>query len=436
MAMKSIRLLTLFYAMYFLGHLSMSTVYRLGTTATTVFGCASLLAIIFTLWKAAGRSESTKECVYGIVAGFFIWCFAGEFLEHEGILEIAALKAAPALILFLLITSFILYKQYLSIGVRFALGHFASVWLLHFILVYQADVLQYTYPEVFNTSIILTGITIFLSALFTIFKTLVTRSERASVAYLLLSFILVWAIVETLQVMHIVPDYTYYAYWNRKLSPGTKHVSLSERAHKKIELIKKRYVWDNKQMQDRACSFLKRLPSPQFLDDFSTRLERTMKKQNRKNIDEALFFKVIKDSFVTTTTSAFDNLLQATVQQFKDDILQHRSQKEAVLIQQNAFTIQAARAEKLTFIREHYKWENSATLELACYLLSKFSIQFLSSNEFIKALDNKLVHAQKDTVDENLLCQVMRESFSAATETVFTNLVRTHVQNPLHETIL
>mgnify|MGYP001820546589 CR=1 FL=1 len=225
MAMKSIRLLTLFYAMYFIGHLSMSTVYRLGTTATTVFGSVSLLAVIFTLWKAAGRSESAKECVYGIVAGFFIWCFAGEFLEHEGILEIAALKSAPLLILYLLTTSLILYKQYLSIGVRFALGHFASVWLLHFILVNQADILQYTYPEVFNTSIILTGIAFFLSALFTIFKTLVTQSERASVAYLLLSFILVWAIVETLQVMHIVPDYTYYAYWNRKLSPGTKHVS-------------------------------------------------------------------------------------------------------------------------------------------------------------------------------------------------------------------
>ncbi len=436
MAMKSIRLLTLFYAMYFLGHLSMSTVYRLGTTATTVFGSASLLAVIFTLWKAAGHSESTKECVYGIVAGFFIWCFAGEFLEHEEILEIAALKAAPLLILYLFTTSLILYKKYLSIGVRFALGHFASVWLLHFILVNQADVLQYTYPEVFNTSIILTGIAFFLSALFTIFKTWVTRSERASVAYLLLSFILVWATVETLQVMHIVPDYTYYAYWNRKLSPGTKHVSLSEKANKKIELIKNRYVWDNKQMQDRACSFLTRLPSPQFLDDFSSRLEMTMKKQNRKNIDEALFYKVIKDSFVTTTTSTFDNLLQATVQQFKDDISQNRGQNEAVLIQQNPFTIQAARAKKLTFIREHYRWENSSTLELACYLLSKFSIQFLSSNEFIKSLDNKLVQAKKDTVDENFLCQVMRESFSAATETVFTNLVRTHVQKPLHETIL
>ena len=103
MIVKGIRLLTLFYAMYFLGHLSMSTVYRLGTTATTVFGSASLVAIIFTLWKAAGRSESTKECVYGIVAGFFIWCFAGEFLEHEGILEIAALKAAPVLILYTLL---------------------------------------------------------------------------------------------------------------------------------------------------------------------------------------------------------------------------------------------------------------------------------------------------------------------------------------------
>ena len=215
-------------------------------------------------------------------------------------------------------------------------------------------------------------------------------------AYLLLSFILVWATVETLQVMHIVPDYTYYAYWSRKLSPGTKHVSLSEKANKKIELIRKRYVWDSKQMQDRACSFLKRLPSPQFLDDFSTRLERTMKKKNSKNIDEALFYQVIKESFVTTTTSTFDNLLQATVQQFKEDISQNRGQNEAVLIQQNPFQMQAASAEKLTFIREHYRWENSATLELACHLLSRFSIQFLSSNEFIRRLDNKLVQAKKD----------------------------------------
>ena len=280
---------------------------------------------------------------------------------------------------------------------------------------------------------IMKDIRCFLFSVLIIVKSLLTRRKRAFVSYLLLSFTLVWATVETLQMMHIVPG---YAYWRRTLSPETKHISLSEKAHKKIELIRNRYVWDNKQMQDRSCYFLKRLPSPQLLDDFNTRLDRTMKQQNRKNIDEALFYKVIKDSFVITTTSSFDNLLQATVQQFKDKISQNRDQIEAVLIQQNLVTIQGARAEKLTFIREQYRWENRATLKLACYLLSRFSIQFLSSNEFIKNLDSKLAQAQKATVDENLLCQVMRESFSAATETVFTNLVRTHVQNPLHETIL
>ncbi len=436
MIVKGIRLFTFFYAMYFLGHLSMSTVYRLGSTATTVFGSASLVAIILTLWKAAGRSKGTKECVYGIVAGFFIWCFAGEFLEHEEILEIATLKAAPALILYLITTAVVLYKEFLPIGVRFALGHFTLVWLLHFILVNQAEVLKVTYPELFNISITLTGLVFFLAALFAIVKTLVTRSERAFVAYLLLSFILVWATVETLQVMHIVPDYTYYAYWSRKLSPGTKYVSLSEKAHKKIELIRKRYVWNNKQAQDRACSFLKRLPSPQFLDDFSNRLEKTMKQRNIKNIDETLFYQIIKESFVTTTTSSFNNLLQATVQQFKEDISQNQGQDEAVLDQQHHFHMQAASAEKLTFIREHYRWENNETLALACHLLSRFSIQFLSSTEFIRRLDNKLVQAQKTAVDENLLCQVMRESFSAATETVLTSLVKTHVQPPLNETIL
>ena len=428
MAMKTIRLLILFYAMYFLGHFSMSTVYRLGSTATTAFGCASLAAIIFTLWKAAVRSESTKGIVYGIVSGFFIWCFIGEFLEHEGIMEIATLKATPALMTYIFTTLFIIYRRYLPIGVRFALGHFGCVWLLHSILVNQSEVLQFNYPELFNVSITVTGVVFFLTALFMIVKTLVAQSERAFVAYLLLSFILVWATVETLQVLHIVPDYTYYSYWGNKLSPGTKPVSFSEKIDKHIELITECYVWKNEEIQERACFFLKRLPSPHFLDDFSSRLDDAMKNKNGKSIDEALFYKIMEESFVTMTTASFDKLLKGSVKQFKEGVsLNHPPNKSAV-VQQNTGPFQATSAEKISFIKEHYEWENDDTLELACHLLNRFYIHFLTGDDFIKRLDTILKEVNKSKVDESLLCQAMKDCFSATTTTVFTNLLKTYAQ--------
>jgi hypothetical protein len=414
----------------------MSTVYRLGTAATSVFGSISLIAIILTLWKAAGRAGGTREIVYGIVAGFFIWCFAGEFLEHEGILKIAALKTIPALMVYVLITLFIIYKKYLPIGVRFALGHFGGVWLLHCILVNQAEVLQFNFPKIFSVSITITGFVFFLIALFMIGKAVLARGERAFVAYLLSSFIFTWATVETLQVMHIVPDYTYYTYWHRKFSGSSKHLTFAERADKKIKLILDRYTWENKKMQERAYAFLKQLPSPYFLNDFSCRIDEAMKNKNRMNLNEILFYRIMKKSFVTTTTSSFEDLLKKSVKQFKEGMSENKNLNNPAVIAHATTPFQEKSAEKMTFIKEHYRWESTGTLELASHLLSTFSIQFLSHDGLIQKLDNKLIETEKSIVDETLLCQVMKESFTESTEAIFNNLLPIHFQEPPNEKIL
>jgi hypothetical protein len=432
MMTKTIRLIILFYTIYFLGHFSMSTVYRFGTTATLAFGSLSLVAIIFTLWKAAGRAEGTREIVYGIIAGFFIWCFAGEFLEHEGVLEIAGLKAIPALTVYVLATSFILYKKYLPLGVRFALGHFGSVWLLHCILVNQAEVLQSNSPKIFSASTTITGLVFFLMALFMIAKTLKAGSERAFVAYLLSSFLLAWATVETLQVMHVVPDYTYYTYWHRKLSDDSKHTPFSETADKKIKQIVDSYVWNNKEMQKRAYSFLKQLPSPYFLDDFKSRVDTAAKNGNKKNLDEILFYRIMKQSFVTTTASSFNRLLKESVKQFKGKVSENQNLYKHAVVKHGAASLQTKGAEKMSYIKEHYQWESTKALELACHLLSTFSIQFLSHDGLIQKLDNKLIETKNSTVDEALLCQAMSESFTESTEAIFTNLLTMHVRQPLN----
>ncbi len=420
---KTIRLLILFYTIYFLGHLSMSTVYRLGSTATLVFGSVSLIAIILTLWKAAGRAEGTREIVYGIVAGFCIWCFAGEFLEHEGILEIAALRTMPLLAIYAPTTLFIIHKKYLPIGVSFALGHFGGVWVLHSILVNQVEVLEFHNPQLFSVSITITGFTFSLMALFMIGKAVKACGERVFIAYLLSSFILAWATVETLQVMHIIPDYTYYTYWHRKVSGDSPPASFSETADKKIKLIVDCYIWQNKEMQERAYSLLKQLPSPYFLDDFKGRVDEAMKNKNKMNLDEPLFYRIMKESFVTTTTSSFDNLLKKSVKQFKEGVSKNQNRYTPAVFEKGVSPLQAKGAEKMAFIKEHYRWKNTQAFELACHLLSTFSIQFLSHDGLIRRLNNKLFETKKSTVDETLLCQAMKECFTESTETIFTNLL-------------
>jgi hypothetical protein len=254
--------------------------------------------------------------------------------------------------------------------------------------------------------------------------------ERAFVAYLLSFFILTWATVETLQMMHIVSDYTCYTYWYGKLSGNSKHVPFSETADEKINLIVDRYAWRNKELQGRAYAFLKQLPSPYFLDDFRSRVDEAMKSKNKMTVDETLFYRIMKESFVTTTTSSFDKLLKEFVKQFKAGVSQNRNLYKPVVAGQGTASLHAKGIEKMTFIQENYRWESTDTLELACHLLSTFSIQFLSHDGLIRKLDKKLIETNKSTVDEVLFCQVLKECFSASTETIFTNLLKSHALHP------
>jgi hypothetical protein len=479
MAGKSIKYFVLFYSMYFIGHFSMSMVYWLGLKATIACGIVSCAAIIFTFWKAAGRSEGTKEIHYGIFSGFFIWCFFGEFLEHEGIMAIAATEALPALAAYILLTSLIVYRRYLPTGIRFALGHFGCVWLLHFILVNQAEVLQVKHPEVFHISITVTGLVFLLTTLFLFFKLIGERSERAFVAYLLLAFIFFWATAETLQVMHIVPDYTYYSYWTRKLSPGSKaptHINYldrnrtdtlytsqketfmplsqkvatyesmqalrsvrireevmknlfqsSDNLKKKMASFKEHYEWENKETQESACYLLERLSVPLSMDDFTRKLDETMKQECREEVDKKTLWKVMEESFLATTLDTFKKLLKKYVQQCKEGkVINKDYYKPETGSLKNVHVFDKVK-EKITFVRECYNWENEETQELACYLLERFP-SLLLTGDLIKIVDGKMEEENKNTVDEVLFFQAMEETFLVTATVTFDNLIKRYAQ--------
>jgi hypothetical protein len=153
-----------------------------------------------------------------------------------------------------------------------------------------------------------------------------------------------------------------------------------------------------------------------------------MKNKSRMHLDETLFYRLMKESFVATTTSSFENLLKESVKQFKEETSQNHNLYKPGVANQNSAFLRAKGAEKMTFIKEHFRWESTEALELACHLLNRFSIQFLSKDGLIQRLENKLAETKRTTIDEKLLCQVMKEFFSASTETIFTYLLSTHVQ--------
>jgi hypothetical protein len=475
----SIKYLVLFYSMYFIGHFSMSMAYRLGPTATVACGIISGAAIIFTFFKAAGRSEGRKEIHYGIISGFFIWCFFGEFLEHEEIMVIAGTEAFPALVAYILIASLIVYRRYVPIGTRFALGHFGCVWLLHFILVNQGEVLQVKHPEAFHISIIVTGLVFFLTALFFFFKLIGERNEGAFVAYLLLSFIFFWATVETLQVMHIVPDYTYYSYWIKKLSPGSQapththyfdqnrkdtlytsrkgtfipvsnmgatHESThalesvrrqeevmknlfqpSDNLKKNIAYLKDHYTWKDKETQDLACYLLERFPALLAMDDATRKLDEMMKQKGREVVNKETLCTFMAECFLTTTLDTFKNLLKKYAQQFKEEKALRRDYytPEGGSLQ-NDHVFERVK-EKITFVREYYDWENKETQELACYLLERFP-SLLLTGDLIKIIEGKMEEENQDTVDEALFFQGMEETFLVTATVTFDSFIKRYAQ--------
>lgn len=428
MTRRIIAYLALLYAMYFLGHVGMSMAYGMGPSATTAMGVGLATATVVSLWMASGGSEGKREMVWGIVAGFFLWCFFGEFLEHERIIALAEGQATALLVPSVTMISYAVYKKLLPVGMRFSLGHFGCVWLLHAILVHQMAVIKPLYPELFTILLPGTGLAFLLISLLMLFKTVTAGSEKAFMAHLLLCFIYFWGTMETLQAMNFLPDYTCYAYWEKGSSCGSGAGPLKDEVDSKIALIRKRYRWNDQEAEKRAYSLLKRIPSPGFIEDFGVSLEQQMKGKGGQEMDGELFYGVMEESFVKAAASAFDRLLKTEIEQFKTAPAREEHQCTDQASYPNWHFPREAVREKIAFIKEHYPWETAQTRELAGYLLNRFSLQFLTGDEFIKQLDEKRVQGKAGTLSEELLCRVMQEHFTATSRTVFQNLVKINVQ--------
>ena len=421
---------TLFYGIYFLGHFCMSMAYGMGLPATNALAAILFISVVVTLWKASGGAEKKKEAVWGILAGFFLWCFFGEFLEHERILSLVTPDAAVMLIPCILLISCIIYKRAVPIGMCFALGHFGCVWLLHALMINGEKVLQDYIPALRTVFAAGTGLVFLLISLLMLYKTFRAGSNNARLACMLPSFIFFWATMETLQAIDVLPDYTCYAFWTGSSASGTKTCPREETVEKKIAQMKKHYAWKDQQAEKRAWALVNKLPSQHLIDDFAQRLEQRLARAGGTHIDEGVFYRVMEESFMESGTSAFTRLLKARIQQFKAAAVPGRESHPEYAAYPAGVSYSEDMEEKTAFIQERYTWDTVRTRHLAGYLMNRFSIQFLNGDEFIKKLDSLLEGAKTDTLTEEMLCRAMEDHFAALCRLVFRNLMKHNIPQP------
>jgi len=374
--------------MYFLGHFITSMAYRLGSTSTMAWGIAAFVALIFTLVGALRHSESKKGIWYGIICGFFLWILVGELLNHQGVFNIVAPEVLPVLIAYSSIVALLTLKRYVSISISYALGHFGCIWLNHFIVVNEVQLLQDQKPETFKLVIISTGLLFFFLALFLFFKLIKSKIEKAYIAYALFSFIFLWSVVEITQIFHFVPGYTYFSYWVGKLSHP---------ASRNIESFTERYAWDCDETKELAHVILKGLPGYITLKDITARVDKRLKAENRDSVNETILCQAVDEVISTEVVSYYNTLIKRYADRYK---------------RESKTSIQApgARGVKTISVPNKYQWESTDTHELANYLLSRIPVYL--SQDLTKRLDQRLKDENKIKVDEELFLQVFKESVS------------------------
>ncbi len=192
-----------------------------------------------------------------------------------------------------------------------------------------------------------------------------------------------------------------------------------------VEFLQETYLWKNKEVWQRARTFLSLFPSRPLLENFTKRIKNTREQSKHKQIDEGILLRLMKESFVETSVASFEMLLDRYIQEYKKVSPLHHKQSRFSTEHHLLISQREISATKIAFIKEHYRWKNDDIMKLTFYLLSRFPVQFLSDNSFIRRLDIKTTKRNK-TVDETILRQAMAEHFLSITKKTFAKIAERH----------
>ena len=139
-----------------------------------------------------------------IISGISLWGFFGEFLENadlyikDATIEIAHWNFLPVLVLIIFL--FLNLRKYLPVPVQFSLSSFLLIWSMHYIMIFQYEVLSRTH----FTTYIMCGIFVFLAGL-SIYKARKSKQINSIMFWSYFGLLTAWTVLEYIWGWRLIP---------------------------------------------------------------------------------------------------------------------------------------------------------------------------------------------------------------------------------------
>ncbi|MCK4654846.1 MAG: hypothetical protein KAU01_10420 [Candidatus Cloacimonetes bacterium] len=139
-----------------------------------------------------------------IISGISLWGFFGEFLENadlyikDATIEIAHWNFLPVLVLIIFL--FLNLRKYLPIPVQFSLSSFLLIWSMHYIMIFQYEVLSRTHI----TTYIMCGVFLILTGL-SVYKARKGKQINSIIFWSYFGLLTAWSVLEYIWGWRLIP---------------------------------------------------------------------------------------------------------------------------------------------------------------------------------------------------------------------------------------
>ena len=170
--------------------------------------CAALFLFGFGIYAfiKSQKVENNKflSNFLAIISGVAVWSFVGEFMENGDLyiphatVEIAHWNFLPVLLLVIFI--FLQIRKNLMMSIQMSLSSFLMIWSMHYIMIFQFEVLS---PTHFSTYI-MCGVFILLTIL-AIYKARKSTNINAVMFWSYFGLLTAWSILEYIWGWRLIP---------------------------------------------------------------------------------------------------------------------------------------------------------------------------------------------------------------------------------------
>lgn len=200
MGKKGLRCLLLVLVAFGASYVVLMTAFRAGTAATAAAGLGFLILGIGLLVPSLGWPDSRKANYFAMLSGLFLWAAIGEAAHKLGFADLAAREMLPPLVCFVLLLAVVALRTHLPGALVFSAGHFAAIWVLHFVMIYEFEVL--------GGESWVTRATCPLCALIAVasaFAMTKTKTDTRNMAWSLMLLLFSWTVLEYAWAWRLLP---------------------------------------------------------------------------------------------------------------------------------------------------------------------------------------------------------------------------------------